>query len=235
MKIAGIQKTALIDYPGKIACTIFLYGCDFRCGFCHNPELVIENIEESKIISEEEVLDFLEKRKNQLEGVCITGGEPLLSLEKEFLERIKKIGYLIKLDTNGSFPEKLREFVSEGLVDFVAMDVKGPREVYNSIANCDIDMRKIEESLVIISRLENYEFRTTIVSEIHDKENVKDMLLWVNGVINRKPRKFVLQGFQNHGKFIDKKFERVKNVEEDFLNEIKEEIKDLVEVVEVRV
>src|SRR4030043_765294 len=105
MKIAGIEKITLIDYPGKIACTIFLYGCNFKCKFCHNPELVVLPIE--KEIPEQEILDFLKKRKNQLEGVCITGGEPLLTLEKNFLKRIKELGYEIKIDTNGSFPEKL--------------------------------------------------------------------------------------------------------------------------------
>src|SRR6056297_544845 len=108
MKIKYLQKTTLIDYPGKIACTIFLFGCNFRCGFCHNPELVKQNHKENYSISEEEILEFLEKRKNQLEGVCFTGGEPLLTLKKEFVKKIKSLGYKIKLDTNGSFPERLK-------------------------------------------------------------------------------------------------------------------------------
>ncbi|HKL23166.1 MAG TPA: radical SAM protein, partial [Candidatus Nanoarchaeia archaeon] len=109
MKIKGIQKTTLIDYPGKIACTLFLFGCNFRCGFCHNPELVIK--EEVQDIDEKEILNFLEKRKGKLEGVCITGGEPFLTLDKNFIKKIKEKGYFVKIDTNGSFPEKLKDFI----------------------------------------------------------------------------------------------------------------------------
>jgi len=232
MKICGLQKTTLIDYPGKTACTIFLYGCNFRCGFCHNPELVIEKNE--NIFSEKEILDFLDKRKKYLEGVCITGGEPLLTLEKNFLKEIKKIGYLIKIDTNGSLPEKLKEIIDENLVDFVAMDVKASKENYKKITNSGISLEKIEESIRLISKLENYEFRTTVIEGIHNIEEMKKIAEWLNELIG-KPKKYALQAFKNSGKILNEEFRNKKDTSEKFLREIKEAIKDDFEEVEIRV
>jgi len=232
MKIKGIQELTLIDYPDKIACTIFLYGCNFRCGFCHNPELVVsENIED---ISENEILEFLEKRKGNLEGVCITGGEPLINLDKDFLRKIKDLGYLIKIDTNGSFPERLKEFIEEDLVDFVAMDIKSSKEKYLEVVNSNVDLRKIEESIKLISGLEDYEFRTTIVEDLHPIEEVKKIGKWLNALIG-KPKKFVLQGFKNKGKFIDEKYNSERDVGENYLNSLMKEIENFFEKVEIRV
>ena len=151
MLIKGFQKTTLIDYPEKIACTIFLHGCNFRCGFCHNPELVLTS--NSKEYSQKEILDFLEKRKKYLDAVCITGGEPLATLEKNFVKKIKSLGYLIKIDTNGSFPEKLKEFLDENLVDFVSMDIKSSKEKYLFVVGKSVDFEKIEESMKLVSDL----------------------------------------------------------------------------------
>lgn len=232
MKICGLQKTTLIDYPEKIACTIFLYGCNFRCGFCHNPELVIE--ENENIISEKEILDFLNKRKKYLEGVCITGGEPTLSLDKEFLKKIKEMGYLIKIDTNGSMPEKLKEIIDENLVDFVAMDVKASKENYKKITNSEIPLEKIEESIKLISKLRNYEFRTTIIEGFHGIEEMKEIARWLNELIG-KPKKYSLQAFKNSGKILSEEFRNKKDTSEKFLREIKEAIKDYFEEVEIRV
>ena len=233
MKISGIQKVTLIDYPGKVACTLFLFGCNFRCGFCHNPELVLGSIK--KKFSKEEVLGFLEKRKEKLEGVCITGGEPLVSLDKYFLREIKNLGYSIKLDTNGSFPEKLKEIIDEGLVNFIAMDIKGCKEDYSEIVGVKIEIEKIEESikLIVTSGLD-YEFRTTIVPEIHDEQNVKEMCKWIFGLAGRKPKKYCLQGFANNGKFVDSGYQKVKNVNEERLKELKEIVGKYFEDVEVR-
>ena len=128
MKIKFVQPTTLVDYPGKLACTIFLFGCNFRCGFCYNPELVLKEV--TKDLDEKEVLDFLNKRRGELQGVCFTGGEPLMTLEEEFLEKVKEKGYLVKMDTNGSFPEKLKDFIDHGLIDYISMDVKGRKEDY---------------------------------------------------------------------------------------------------------
>ena len=234
MQIAGIQKLTLIDYPGKIACTLFTYGCNFRCGFCHNPELVTKQIQKS--YSEQEILDFLEKRKKYLEGVCITGGEPLLNLEKPFLKKIKEFGYLIKLDTNGSFPEKLKEMIDESLIDFIAMDIKASKEKYSLVANSNVDIDKIEQSIKLIANSGlDYEFRTTILKEFHDLEEIKKMADWLNDLnSSQKPKKFILQGFQNKGKFIDDSYKTKKDVEKEYLEELKNEIKDSFEEIEIR-
>lgn len=225
MKIKYIEKTSLVDYPGKIACTLFFFGCNFKCGFCYNPELVIE--EKTFDLTEKEILDFLEKRKNQLEGVCLTGGEPLISLEKDFLKKIKNFGYSIKIDTNGSFPEKLKEFLEENLVDYVAMDIKGIKEDYEKITNSKIGLRKIEESMKIVSSLKNYEFRTTFVPRFHNEEKIIEEIKWINSVIKKKIKNFALQGFKNFGKFIDMDFKNERNANEKELNYIKEKIINL--------
>ncbi len=232
MKIAGIQKTSLIDYPGKLSCTIFLYGCNFKCGFCHNPELVIKLAE--RIFSEDEVLDFLESRKKYLDGVCFTGGEPLLDIDFDFVKKIKAMGYKIKIDTNGSYPEKLRELINEGLVDYVAMDIKGSRENYSKIVGVDVDLDKIEESIEIIAGLLEYEFRTTIVNRFHDESEIRKMMKWLGGIFG-KGKKFVLQGFKNNGKLIDEDFYSEKDVDEDFLKKLKEIAEEYFEKVEIRV
>jgi pyruvate formate lyase activating enzyme len=235
MKIKFVQPTTLVDYPGKLACTIFLFGCNFKCGFCYNPELVLKEATED--LREENVLEFLEKRKGQLEGVCFTGGEPLMTLEEDFLRKVKEKEYLVKMDTNGSFPEKLKEFIEKGLIDYVAMDVKGRKEDYLKIVNSGFDLEKIEESMKIVSSLENYEFRTTFVSKFHDVEKILEEVEWIYSVIGRKIKKFCLQGFKNHGKFIDESFCSEKNVFEKELMEIKEKILEsgFVEEVVIRV
>lgn len=219
MKIKHLQKITLIDYPGEIACVLFLYGCTFRCGFCYNPELVLE--EQTPDLSKDEILKFLEKRKDQLSGICITGGEPLMTLEKDFLVKIKEFGYKIKIDTNGSFPGKLKEFIDEGLVDYIAMDIKGPKEDYSKIANVNVPLEKIEESIKIISQMENYEFRTTILEKFHTQENIKQMFLWLKSLVGKKIKNYSFQGFKNVGSFVDKNFENEKNTSEDFLKELK--------------
>jgi len=208
-----------------------LYGCNFRCGFCHNPELVTEK--NDNVFSEKEILDFLEKRKKYLEGICITGGEPLLTLEKAFLRKIKKLGYLIKIDTNGSFPERLKEIIEENLVDFVAMDIKASKENYKKTINADIPIDKIEESIKLISKLENYEFRTTVIEGMHNLEEMKKIARWLNELAG-KPKKYALQGFKNSGKVLDEAFKHKKNTSEKFLKEIQEKIKDSFEEIETR-
>jgi len=233
MKIAGFQKLTLIDYPEKIACTIFLYGCNFKCGFCHNPELVL--YEPEKIYSEKEILEFLEKRKKYLEGVCICGGEPLLSLDLNFLKKIKELGYLIKIDTNGSFPKKLKEIIENKLVDFVSMDIKSNRENYEKLINTKVDLNKIEESIKIISLLQDYEFRTTILERIHDSDEIKKIAIWLNEITGKKPKKFCLQGFKNKGKLISEDFRDKKDTSKDFLGRLKKSVEDYFEEVEVRV
>ena len=146
MNISGIQKLTLLDYPGKVACTLFTAGCNFRCPFCHNAGLVLPDRLEEASITEDEVMSFLKKRAGMLDGVAITGGEPLLHTDMpEFLEKIKNLGYKIKLDTNGSNPKLLKEIVNAGLVDRVAMDIKNAPTEYNKTAGCSVDM----ESLIL--------------------------------------------------------------------------------------
>ena len=175
MLIKGLNKTTLLDYPGRVAATIFTGGCNFRCPFCHNGDLVLKpSIQDA--YSEEEVLSFLQKRKNVLKGVCITGGEPTLQADLPvFMEKVKKIGYDIKLDTNGYQPQVLAELIGDGLVDYVAMDIKNSKEKYPETAGLnDLQIEKIEESVELLAGATiPYEFRTTVVDELHDEESFR--------------------------------------------------------------
>ena len=180
MKITGLQKMTLLDFPGRIACTVFLQGCNFRCPFCHNSDLLgPEGITE---ISVEELLAFLKKRKGMLDGVCITGGEPTVQRDLPALLRaIKDLGYPVKLDTNGSNPAMLRELVAQHLVDYVAMDIKNSKEKYGLTAGVPgLSMDKIEESMAfLLSGTVDYEFRTTVVRELHEEKDFQNMADWI--------------------------------------------------------
>lgn len=235
MKIKFVQPITLVDYPGKLACTIFLFGCNFKCGFCYNPELVLN--EKTKDLEIQDIYSFLDKRVGELEGVCFTGGEPLMTLEEDFLRKVKEKGYFIKIDTNGSFPEKLKEFIEKDLVDYVAMDVKGRKEDYEKISCSKANLKNIEESIKIISSLENYEFRTTFVPQFHDVDKIINEVEWIHSVSGKRIKQFCLQGFKNHGKFVDESFSKERNVDEKSLIEVKKRILDsgFVEEVIVRV
>jgi pyruvate formate lyase activating enzyme len=203
MKIGGFQKVSTIDYPGEICSVIFLWGCNFRCGFCYNSDLVIRDIKGG--FSEEEILDFLKKRVGKLDAVCISGGEPLISLDFDFVRKIKDMGFKIKIDTNGSFPARLREMIDLGLVDYIAMDVKGAKDDYEKIVNVKVDLRKIEESIRIVNDFGG-EFRTTVVSGLHDAEKLKRMGEWMNEICGSKPCRIFLQGFKRGEDMIDSSF-----------------------------
>jgi pyruvate formate lyase activating enzyme len=219
MKIKGFQELTLIDYPGKVACTVFLHGCNFKCGFCHNPELVIYN--EGDEYDSEEIINFLRARKKYLDGICITGGEPLLTVDKNFLKEVKKIGYKIKIDTNGSFPEKLNEMIDEKLVDYIAMDIKSSKERYNEVTSSEVDISKIEESIKMMSKLGDYEFRTTILEDLHSAEEFENLCEWVYSVIGKKAGRFSLQGFKKEDKIIDKTFLKKQDTKKEYLDELK--------------
>lgn len=194
MKIQGFQKLTLLDYPGKTACTVFLGGCNFRCPFCHNSALVTQ-VGENEDIPEEEIFRFLKKRRGILDGICISGGEPLVqSGLDEFLKKIRELGYLIKLDTNGSFPERLERFVEEGLIDQVAMDLKNSKEKYaETIGISHFDIRPIEESIEFLMEGHvTYAFRTTVVRELHQRSDFEKMGEWIRGA-----EKYYLQQFVN--------------------------------------
>lgn len=235
MKVKAIHKTTVIDYPGKMACTLFIWGCNFKCGFCHNPELVIKD--DMPDLDCEEVLSFLKKRKKYLDGVCITGGEPLLSLDFDFLRKIKEMGYLIKIDTNGSLPSKLKELINSGLVDYIAMDIKSSNENYSKIIGVSIgtvNIEDIEESIRIVSRFPNHEFRITIIEDLHSRELMIDVMQWLDSIICDKIKNFYLQGFKNHGKLIDESFYQIKDTSEKHLLELKKIAEPFCEKVEIR-
>jgi pyruvate formate lyase activating enzyme len=234
MNIAGLQKVSTVDYPGKISCVIFLHGCNFRCGFCYNTDLVTKKYQNN--FTEKQILDFLESRKDKLDAVVISGGEPLISLDKNFVKKIRELDYKIKLDTNGSFPEKLKELIDEELIDYIAMDIKGDKQKYSKIAGTNVDISKIEESIKIINDFKNSEFRTTILEKWHDKKSLEKMSRWLNEICNKKPKKIYLQGFRNDlGEMIDKKYSKELKTTEKYLEEMKNSIKDYFEKVEIRI
>ena len=193
MLICGLQKTTLLDFPGHVACTIFTGGCNFLCPYCHNMELVQRPKDYE--IPEEEIRAFLRKRRGILEGVCVTGGEPTLHPDlKEFLGKIKELGYLVKLDSNGSRPEVLQELMESGLVDYVAMDVKASREHYPVVAGAPcMNVNKIDESIRLLmgQTAVPYEFRTTVVGGLHTASEVEEIGKWIAGA-----RAFYLQSFR---------------------------------------
>lgn len=223
MKIAGFQKLTLVDYPGKAAALIFLAGCNMRCPFCHNKDLVI-NPSKCTLIEEEEVLDYLKKRKKLLDGVVISGGEPTLQKDLEaFLVKIKDLGYLIKLDTNGSKPEKIQEFIYKGLVDYIAMDVKNRFLKYPiTIGRSDFNLSNIDKSIAILKRGDvDYEFRTTIINELHNDEDLKELAKMLKGA-----KRYYLQKFEDSDTVI-KQYAFTSPSEEKmehFLDIVKEEI-----------
>lgn len=200
MKISGIQKLTLLDYPGKVACTLFTAGCNFRCPFCHNAMLVLpEQIEDSSL-GEDEILSFLKKRQGVLDGVAITGGEPLLHRDMpELLGKIKALGYKIKLDTNGSNPELLRSIIENRLVDRVAMDIKNAPEAYGeTVGVAGLDLAPIEKSKDMLLRGDiDYEFRTTVVKGIHTEESLIGAAKWIAGA-----KEYYLQQFKDSGNLI---------------------------------
>ena len=185
MNIHGLQKMTLLDFPGKVACTVFLGGCDMRCPFCHNWELVDMNA--PALMDEQELLRFLGGRVGLLDGVAFTGGEPLLRNDlADVIKKIRDMGFLIKLDTNGNHPDRLKAVLEEGLIDYVAMDVKNSRKRYGeTIGLPGFDTSKVEESVqMLISGNVDYEFRTTVMKEYHDEESFKDISEMINGAKN---------------------------------------------------
>ena len=197
MKIVGMQKLTLLDYPGTVACTVFLNGCNFRCPFCHNSELFDAEVE--PVMSVEELLEFLKSRKEILEGVCITGGEPTLHAQlPQLLADIRELGYKIKLDTNGYRPEVLRQVVEAGLVDYVAMDIKNAPADYGWTAGIDRpDLAKLEESIqYLVAGSVDYEFRTTVVDLFHDEASIRAMGEWLFSVTGgRQCKRWYIQPF----------------------------------------
>ena len=227
MIIKGFQKLTLLDYPGRTACTVFTGGCNFRCPFCHNALLVTE--QDNDFYPEEDVFEHLKMRKNVLDGVAVTGGEPLLQKDIErFLYEIKDLGYDIKLDTNGSFPEKLAGILELGLADYVAMDIKNsPTKYAETIGLKAFDLAPVQESINILKNSGvDYEFRTTVTADFHTKDSMKELSEWIMNT-----PKYFLQNFVDSGNLIDNNVEGVSKEE---MQEMLEVVKKYVPTAELR-
>lgn len=228
--IKGIQKTTLIDYPNKIACTLFLGGCNFRCGFCYNADLVI-NPAKMPDFDEKEILDLLKERKKFLDGVCVTGGEPTIHPKLGvFLRKLKEMGYDVKLDTNGTKPEVLRELISEKLVDYIAMDVKAGLINYDKAVQTIVDREKIKESIELIMKSGiDYEFRTTVVPGLIDEEEIERIGELVSGA-----KRFFLQQFRLNDRTISAKYSKMKSLDARRIEKFKEMMEKYADEVEIR-
>lgn len=228
MRIDGLQKMTLLDFPGKVACTVFTGGCNFRCPFCHNALLVTE-LPENPDYSIEEIFSFLKNRCGLLDGVAITGGEPLMNPDiADFIKQVRDLGYSVKLDTNGSYPERLKNIVGEGLVDYVAMDIKNCKEKYaETIGLKSYDLSRIEESVDFLkSGTVDYEFRTTIVNEFHTVEDIRNAAEWIKGA-----KRYFLQNFVDSGNLIDGS---VTGVDKQTMLEMQKAAADFVPQTEIR-
>ena len=183
MRIGGIQKMTLIDFPGKIATTVFTVGCSFRCGFCHNPELVLAEQFPEPNEMEKEFFEHLQKRQGKLEGVCITGGEPTIQTDiVKFIRKIKFMGYAVKLDSNGTQPAVLQKLLDEKLLDYIAMDIKHTPDRYDSATGVNFDIEKVKKSVrIIMESGVDYEFRTTVVPGLHSEEDFLKIADWIRG------------------------------------------------------
>ena len=207
MKFYGLKKVTLIDYPDIIACTVFTHGCTLRCPFCHNPELVIDKPDDTSYISDEELLKFLENRVNKLDGVVCSGGEPLLHVENlvPTLNKIKALGFKIKIDTNGTLPKALGKLIKQDLVDYIAMDFKTSYEKYSTMGATPDQTEAVKESLQMITSSKiPYEIRTTVVPGLHTTDIIKAM-----GPTIRKLDRYVIQNFVPNGT-IDSSFKKTK-------------------------
>jgi len=230
MILGGLQKLTLIDYPGKIAATVFTVGCNFLCGFCHNSELVdAAKIKSQPRLSEREFFDFLAGRQGLLEGVCVTGGEPTLQADlPDFFGRIKELGFLAKLDTNGSNPAMLEKLLNERLIDYVAMDIKAPLEKYKKIVGSGVSLEKIQQSVELARSAPDYEFRTTVLPNLHTRKDLLSIGRWLEGA-----KKYYLQQFRP-SKCLDSAYEQVEPYDLERLGKICSSLKVFFDVCEIR-
>ncbi len=228
--VKGLQKTSLIDFPPYTAAVVFLGGCNFRCRFCHNPELVLR-FNDIPTISEKELFGFLEGRKKWIDGVCVTGGEPCIYPDLcEFVKRIKEIGFLVKLDTNGTNPEMLKRLIDGGLVDYIAMDIKAPLEIYDDVCGVDVVKENIEESAEMIKKSKvEHEFRTTVVPGLIGKKEIFLIGKWLNG-----SKRYAIQNFRGTRELIDKELQGTMGYTKEELGEMKKIAEAYFEEVVVR-
>ena len=217
MKISGFQKLTLLDFPGKIACIIFTQGCNFCCSYCQNSLLIPHENEE--LIAEEEIFEYLNQRKKILDGIVISGGEPTIQIGlTNFIKRVKELGLLVKLDTNGSNPNLLKQLIEEKLVDYVAMDIKNLLEDYEEVTKCKVNIANIKKSMEILKQGKvEYEFRTTIIKNIHTLDKILEICKYFD-----KKHPVYLQNFEQSEYVIDKKLE---SFTKDELIEIEKKVK----------
>ena len=228
IKFYGLQKLTLLDYPGNMAATVFTGGCNFRCPFCHNRSLVFLNENETEILSDD-IVEYVSMRNKVLDGVCITGGEPLLHPGlKDFIKKIKNLGLKVKLDTNGSNFNGLKTLVEEKLVDYVAMDIKNsPNKYCQTIGMTDFDLSEVEKTKnYLLENHVDYEFRTTVVKDFHEVQDFEEIGKWIKGA-----KRYFLQNFEDHGTCIQ---EGLSEVTQDGLEKMKEKVAPYVEYVQIR-
>jgi pyruvate formate lyase activating enzyme len=231
MIIGGFQELSLVDYPGKVAATVFLVGCNFRCPYCHNPELVDpEKIKKQPKIKQEDVFKLLDERKDFLDGVCITGGEP--TLQKGligFIKKIKKKGFLVKLDTNGSDPAMLRKLIKAKLLDYIAMDIKADLPNYEKASGVKANLKNIKKSIDLIKKSKiDYEFRITVAPKLIKKKAIQEIAKLLKGA-----KKFAIQQFRNE-KVLDKAFEKIEPYTDKTIKDFEKILKKTIKKVEVR-
>jgi pyruvate formate lyase activating enzyme len=228
MIIKGLQKFTLIDYPGKLACTIFTFGCNFRCPYCQNPELIIDDGQ--KPISEAWILNFLYQRRGFLDGVCITGGEPTIQPDLlEFIKELKRLGYNVKIDTNGSNPELINQMIQSKLIDFIAMDVKAPLEKYGKVVKTNIEENLIKESIrIIMEKAPDYEFRLTVVPTLINEED-----LHIIGELVKGAKKMYIQQFRTE-KTLDESFKKINPFTKEELLRFRGILKNYVKFCDIR-
>jgi len=228
MKIGGLQKTSLLDYPNTISAIIWTVGCNFKCPFCYNKNLVEGEVE---LVHEEKILSFLKLRKGLLEGLVISGGEPLLQEDIiDFTKKVKGLGYLIKIDTNGMYPEKLKELIDKKLVDYVSMDVKAPKKKYVQLAGAKTDISKIEKSIDIIRKdAPDYEFKTTFAPNLLTKKDIVEIAKWLEG-----SKRFYLQQFKGDTPLISSELNNIAPYPKEDLIKTLEEIKPFFKNCDVR-
>ena len=227
MLITGFQKSTLLDYPGKVACLIFTYGCNLRCEYCHNPELVIHPCKRSSIVKEEQILSFLKERKNLLDAVVITGGEPTIQPDLiPFIQKIKDTGYLVKLDTNGTNSKIVKKLLTLNIVDYWAMDIKYEKELYIQNLKEEIKYKEIIKSIkLIMERALDYEFKTTYVKGIHSIESARGIGELINGskryyIQNFRPGKTINPSLNFSNSFTEKELGRIKRVMKEYVKDV---------------
>lgn len=228
--IKGFQKTSLIDYPGKISSVIFLEGCNYRCPYCHNPELVLRT-DKNKEIDPDELIAFLKTQKKWIDGICMTGGEPTLNpLLPDFINKLKKEGFLINLHTNGTNPKMIRQLIKDKLIDYVAMDIKGTKEKYPQITGVRIDLSLIQDSIDLIRKSGiDYEFRTTAVPAFFTEDDALKIAKWLKG-----SKTFYIQQFGSSHATLDPLFQNTGTYDLNQLEGFKKIMEPYFEKIEIR-